>query len=174
MALTLEQLALASHAQRQAAEYERFLQEALSLYREMGDNFNLTRLLNQAGMIALEGANDATAQAFFVEAIRRALAAHGLVNIVDALAGLALLAMRQGDELFALTLAEAVLQHPASTQPAHNLAGQVQAELLARLPTDQVEAARWRAKATPLESLAAEVLKAKDGETSGSKQKSTP
>ncbi|MFZ4659907.1 MAG: ATP-binding protein [Caldilineaceae bacterium] len=162
-AVALEQLAMVSHAQHQAVAYERFMHEALTLYRTIGDNYNLTRLLNQAGMIALAGANDQPAHDFFAEAIQRALAAQLLAPVLDALAGLAMLFMRQGDALLALTVVEAILYHPASPQATRERVGEVQQELLARLPAAQVETARQQAKATSLESLAAEVVKAKVG-----------
>jgi tetratricopeptide (TPR) repeat protein len=145
-ALALEQLAQGNLILRQVAETERYLAEALALYQEIGDRWSHSRLLNFAGMLALERGDEVTAQQIFAQAFQIAVEGNTPPNALDALVGLATLRTNTGETLSAYTLAAAICHHPASTHQARDRAVQLQQSLAPQLTAAQVVTAQAQAQ----------------------------
>lgn len=152
--LGLEHLAANAQAMGDPAEARRLLEESASIYREIGDPWSLSRALNSLSQLALTLSDIAEAESSALHAFKAARDLEYSLNALDALAALAEIRARQGRSLSAFEMALFVLDHPASAQGAKDCAEKLVAELDAKLPREQVEMARARARSMNMDSLA--------------------
>ncbi|MCB0155157.1 MAG: AAA family ATPase, partial [Anaerolineae bacterium] len=151
--VTLEQMAIAMQANGDVTEGRWLLQESIDQFRDVGDSWFLSHALNLAGYFALAAADEAQALDSFKEAGHIAVAAQATPNILDALAGLAMLAARQDQPERALELASHILQHPASSQEAKDRAERLRVELGMQLTPPQPEAIHASGQPQSLERI---------------------
>jgi tetratricopeptide (TPR) repeat protein len=156
--VTLEQLAIAMQASGDEMEARWLLKESIDQFRDVGDTWFLSHALNLAGFFALGVGEDAQAYESFREAGQIAVAAQAPPNILDALAGLAMLFARQGQPEQALELTAHILQNPASGPEAKDRAENLRAELAAQLTPQQMEAVQTEVQADNLEAFVATLL----------------
>jgi predicted ATPase/transcriptional regulator with XRE-family HTH domain len=156
--LRLEQMAVAAQAREDYAEARRLFDESTMLYREIDDRWSWSRVLNLRGYFALLRGEEALARADFRQAIQIALAADVKPNVLDGLAGLALLSAQKGHYERALELATHVRQHPASPQEAKDRAEKLRAEVEDQLTPQQLESVQTRIQARSFEAVVQEIL----------------
>jgi tetratricopeptide (TPR) repeat protein len=124
--------------------------ESARLFQEIGDTHRLSRTLYHRGLNSMALGDSVGAQNDLCTALNLAYKGGFTPSTLNSLIGLAALESqrRAGQETFELVLY--IVQHPASTQETKNLALQLQIELEAKLPPEQVEAAEQN---TGLKSL---------------------
>ncbi len=161
--LCAERLADAAEAAGQAVEALTRYAESVALLREVGQPWNLARVLVAYGYCALGAGDEEVAAGCFAEALEIACAGQIYLPALDALAGIATLqAGRQGGAK-ALSLIRCILQHPAASQDARSRALRLRPELESRLTPDQITAAQAMARQSPCKEIPAGV--AHDHET---------
>jgi hypothetical protein len=110
------------------------------------------------GEIKVAGGDLKEARRLFLEALPMALEVQAMPLALDALIGLAYLAARQGQAEQALEISICVSCHPASTQEAKDRAEQLDAELEAELPPQQITALLANAQALAFEKIVEQLL----------------
>lgn len=159
-----------SRGGERVAEAIGWFRQSLALYREIGDRWSLARVLNLLGMALVQLDHHEEAAASFYEALTTALALETLPQALEALAGLAALALRAGAQEQALLLALSVETHPQASPKARERVGQVHQSLAAQLTCAQVEAIRQQVEHQSLVEFVEAVIHA---QTSGGESRRT-
>lgn len=94
----------------------------------------------------------------FEQALGLVQSARAIPFVLDALAGLAAIAVSEGRFERALELALPVLRHPASSQETKDQAERLRSEVEVQLTSHQIEAARAWAQAKTSEAIVTEIL----------------
>ena len=139
-------------------EARRLFDESIALYREIGDQWGWSRVLNLRGYFALLTGDVALARHVFLQAAQISLAAGVIPNVLDALAGLCSCCAQEGQRDRALELAILVLQHSASSQDSKDRAEKLRSELEMQLTPQQVDEARERVVDKSLQAVVQEIL----------------
>ena len=156
--LALEQQALLQQAQGRLAEAQPLLAEAHALALQIGDGWSRSRVLNLLGHLALATGDASTARQRFVEAYQLARRSDLLAHALEALAGLAGWLAAHGDRQRAMTLAQLVIDHHASSHPTRQRASQVKDAVTPQLTATELTAAQARLQNTSLDALVMEIL----------------
>ncbi len=151
--IMLERMAAAAQAGQDQTEAYNLLVKTVELYREIDDRWSLSRALNLLGQLSLKLDQVEQAQEYFKEAFNLAVAAQVMPNALNALAGLAALALEANNNLAALELVNYILEHPASPQETKDYAGQLLGLAEARLSQAQAVRAQMQAKAFNITEL---------------------
>jgi tetratricopeptide (TPR) repeat protein len=141
-AMLQEQLALVLHSTGNTGEAQGLCQASVNLYRELGDDWSISRALTLLGKFKLEAGEPAQAFQFFLDALEVAYQAHSYANALDALTGIAAIQAVNQNHLLAFELTWHILQNPNSTHRARTASQSLLEELEARLAPDQIEAAK--------------------------------
>jgi predicted ATPase/transcriptional regulator with XRE-family HTH domain len=150
--LALEHMAMFAEASGDHTEAVRLLDESIQLFRETGDYWSLSRTLTMAGHFALEEEDLILARQYFGEARETGLAAQAPPNVLKALEGFALLAVREGDPERAMDLTLFILGDPATPPDTKASLEKLCGALEVQLTSAQIETARCRAKTRTLAS----------------------
>jgi DNA-binding SARP family transcriptional activator/predicted ATPase len=156
--LALDGLGRVAYAERRYEEAKTFFSESASLFREMEDTHRLSRTLNHRGLNSISVGNTADAQEDFRAALSMSYEGGWIPTALYALTGLATLEIQREVAPSTLDLVCYILQHPASAQETKNLAAQLQAELEAKLPQGEIEAAHQRAGLKSLDEIVCRFL----------------
>ena len=158
ISLALEQMALVAKAGNDDNEAQRLFDESIEVSRETGDWWSLSRVLNQAGYFALEQGDITRARACFLEGCQAAQTAHVPPNILNSLAGLAEIHLRQGKNEHAMELTFYVLSDRASPPDTKQRAESMLAELERQLSPEQRDSIQKSAQSMPLEAMIQKIL----------------
>jgi predicted ATPase/transcriptional regulator with XRE-family HTH domain len=141
MSLALFGLGKIAYEEGRFQEAQSFFSESARLFQEIEDTHRLSRTLYHRGLNSMTLGDSLGAQNDFRTALKLAFEGGFTPSTLNALTGLAALGSQQkaSQEIFELILY--IVQHPASTQETRNLAVQLQREVEAKLPPEQVEAA---------------------------------
>jgi predicted ATPase/transcriptional regulator with XRE-family HTH domain/cytochrome c553 len=153
-------LGLAALAQDKLPEAETLIHYSLDVFNEFVTGWDIVLSLVYLGEIKAAAGDFLEARRIFLEALPMALEVQAIPLALDALVGLAYLAVQIGQAEQAMELAICVSCHPASTQEAKDRAGQLGAELEAQLTPQQVEGAQARARTRSLDVTVTELLNA--------------
>jgi tetratricopeptide (TPR) repeat protein len=125
-------------------EAQPLFSESAHFFQEIGDTHPLSRTLYHRGLNSMALGDCVGAQNDFYTALNLAYKGGFTPATLYALTGLAALESQRkvSQETFELVLY--IVQHPASTQETKDLAAQLQMELEAKLPPEQVEAAEQK------------------------------
>ena len=152
IALALEHMAMFTEASGDHSEAVRLLAESIQLFRETGDYWSLSRTLAMAGHFALEEGNLVQARQYFDEARETGLAAQAPPNVLKALGGLAMVSVQEENPDRAMELIFFILGHPATLPDTKASLEKLCGILEQKLTSDQIEAARTRARSRTLDS----------------------
>jgi tetratricopeptide (TPR) repeat protein len=130
--------------------------ESAALYTGMGEVRGYARVLIHQALNVLALGDAPRAEQSMMTALRLAQECGSGPVVLEALAGLAAVPSAAPEQR--LELASLVLEHPASTQDARNLAARVSAELRSHLRPEQFEAARRRACSQELAEVVRRLL----------------
>jgi predicted ATPase len=156
--MALDGLGLVAQSRGSRDQAGALFSEACALFKDIGEPRQLARVLNHQGHNWLALGDATSAKASLCAALRLAHQCGSSPATLEALAGLA--ALRAQAEAWdqALELASLVLEHPASTPEAKNVAARVNAQLQPHLASELIESARQRARANDLAEVAQRVL----------------
>ena len=155
----LNGLGLLAQAQGEYSESQYLFREALRLYREIGDSWMTALALNHLADATSALGDAEEARRIYREALQIATDAQTVPIALDALVGLALRIVSDGDAARAMELLTHVHDHPAASKLTQDRAGTVIGRLAGELASDVVADARSRAKAQRFEVLARETLR---------------
>ncbi len=127
--VVLERMALAEQARGDIARARQLLGESIELFEEIEDLWSYTRVLTYLGRLIFSEGDPGKAWQVYTWALRTAVNAHMYPNALDALAGLAEVLSAEGNKEFALELTAQVINHPAATQSARQLAEHLRDEI---------------------------------------------
>lgn len=141
------------------AEYQgakQLFQESLTIFKEIGNQWGVISTQIKLGYVAEMLEENAVAKGYFKDALALALEIQAVPLLLDALAGLALLMITEGnsDQEFVLELLALILNHPASSQDTRDRAARLLAELEPQLPVQ----AQLGQPAKTLEALVVKLL----------------
>jgi predicted ATPase/DNA-binding SARP family transcriptional activator len=122
------------------AESADWFRKALALYRQIGDWWSVAHVLNNLGETLRRLGDRAAATAAFAEAAALAHSVQVEPTLLDALTGLATLALENGDADQAWHLAMAVEGHPQSSTQARQRGRQICQALAHSMPPPSPEA----------------------------------
>jgi predicted ATPase len=146
-AMLQEQLAMVSHAKGNHSVAQELCQASVVLYRELGDEWSISRALILLGNFMLEEEKPSQAGQFFRDALQVAYQSHSFANALDAIAGIAAIQAINQQDLLACELCLYILHSPYSTHRAQKAGNRLLKELEFRLTPDQVSAAKAAAQA---------------------------
>jgi hypothetical protein len=152
-AMLQEQLSRVLHSKGDISEAQERCQASVVLYRQLGDEWSVSRATNLLGNFKLEEEKPAQAQQFFLDALEIACKSHSFANALDAITGIAIIQAINQEYLFAFELSLHVLQSPNSTHRAQNASNRLLKDLEARLTPDQIREAKASAKAQALDQI---------------------
>ena len=147
--------ALSRHDHRRAGVY---LEEGLTLFREIGDRAAIAQTLINLGHVACALDQTPAARERYAEALGTAVELNAAPMILEILAGVACLRAQEGAAEPALELIGLALHHPGTNSDIKALAEPLLATLRDRLPSEVVESALARGRASDLQTTAAEML----------------
>ena len=158
MSLALFGLGKIAYVEARYKEAQPFFSESARLFQESGDTHPLSRTLYHRGLNSMALGDSSGAQNDFCTALKLAFDGGFKPATLYALTGLAALETQQkaSQETFELVLY--ILQHPSSTQETKNLAAQLQKELQAKLPQQDIEAAERHIESKSLDDFVRQVL----------------
>jgi len=159
IAVSLNGLGLVSQALGDGFEAERFFRESIAIWREIGDDGDLAETLNNLGYTLMANRELPEAEQSFLEALLIAQKAEVVPIVLNAVLGLAHLRSQAGAPEAALALLPHILQHPASPQETKDRAAQLNVELSAQLPLQQVTAIQTHANDRLLQEVVTDILK---------------
>ncbi len=151
--LGLEQTAAIAQATGQQAEARRLLGESAAMHREVGDLWSLARVLDALSQLEFDLNDLEQADQDAKEAIKAAVEGQFYANGLEALATLAGIRARQGDNLIALEFALVVLGQPASTWDARDRAEKVRIQIGNSIAPHEIAAAQSCVNSWSLESI---------------------
>ncbi|MGE5248665.1 MAG: tetratricopeptide repeat protein, partial [Bacteroidota bacterium] len=156
--LSLDGLGKIAYAEGRCEEAQRYFAESAGVFRDLGDKHRLSRTLNHQGLNRLALHQASEAQEDFGTALRLAYEGHFTPAALNALAGLAALAVHQeaGEETLELVLY--ILEHPASSQETRDLAARLKEELGAGLTPAEMDRVHRLAGAKTLDDFVRPVL----------------
>lgn len=149
----LDSLGQLTYAQGRHDEAQAFFLEAADQFREMGDRMSLCRVLCHQGFNSLALHNSSEAQIAFQDALKTAQEGGIIPVALNALAGLASLEAQQKASQGTLELVLYILQHASSSQETKDRATRLRAELEAKLPQEEIQAAQQRAASKSLDEV---------------------
>jgi tetratricopeptide (TPR) repeat protein len=153
MSLALVALGKIAYAEGHYEEAQPFFSESARLFKEIGDTHRLSRTLYHRGLNLMALGDSAGAQNDFCTALHLAYKGGFTPSTLNALTGLAALESRQKASQQNLELVLYIVQHPGSTQETKDLAKQLHAELEAKLPSEEIEAAEQHIELKSLDEL---------------------
>ena len=136
------------------------MRQSVSQLREIGDSMLMADALVDWGVVARASRAYSESKQYLLEALRTAMETQIDPVALQASLEIAVIEMIKGNKELALELVIHVLQHPYTHQEVRDRAERLQAELLAQLTPQQIEAIQAQAQAKNLESLAQEILAA--------------
>jgi predicted ATPase/transcriptional regulator with XRE-family HTH domain len=125
----LERMALAEQAAGNTGRARKLLEESIQLFKDIEDLWSYTRVLSYQGHLAYSDGDQEQAWRVYIQAFQTAVNARLYPNALDALAGLAEVFSSVGNKRFTLESTQQVLNHPAATQEARQLAERLQSEI---------------------------------------------
>ena len=158
-ALALNTLGFVAHAQGQYPEACSRLEESLALFRELGDHWNMARVLSHLGYTLHAMGASAEGYERFLAALELAIKAKAHPSVLDAVIGLATLLQEQGQIEPAAELCSHVLGQPIGSRRTRNRAEKLWSGLKASLPQEQLVVLQERVRATPFETVVAELAR---------------
>jgi tetratricopeptide (TPR) repeat protein len=114
------------------------------VHRELGDLRTLSMVFNHQGYNSLTFGDIIGAHNSFITVLRLAREGSYMPTTLDALVGLAMITVEDGDDEHALELVVHVLQHQVAAHDTLTRAERLQAELQTRLTKQQLEALQTR------------------------------
>ncbi len=156
--LSLEELAEVAEIRGDMVQARHFCQESITLYRQTGDEWSLSRALNRLG--ALELAANLAARQSFLEALGIAFRGSYSANLLDALYGIAAIEAGEGRALHALELVLPIIDDPSATVTTKDLAEKLRTRLEAGLTEEEIRSAGARAPGETLKDVVQAVLAA--------------
>lgn len=157
-AMLQEQLAMVMHSTGNTSDAHQLCQASVDLYRELGDEWSISRALNLLGNFKLEEDEPTQALRFFLDALEVAHKAHSYANALDALTGIAAMQAIHQDDVLAFELTLHILQNPNSTHQAQKASHRLLEELEARLTPQQIDLAQTRAGKESFDDVVAQIL----------------
>ena len=152
VAMCLNNLATVEYGRGDYLAAERYAQQSLAIYREIGERVFSTYAEVWLGMIAAAQGDDIGAQHWFTTGMAHSLTV-GLIPIgLRALSGLAGVARRVGDDERAAALVGFALAHPSANSSVRDMAEPLLAELQAHMHATQLEVALARGRNLTLEA----------------------
>jgi tetratricopeptide (TPR) repeat protein len=148
-----EQLAQILNTSGKFVEAEQLCQASIALYKELGDDWSLSRAVNLLGMVKLAMGDCTEAQNHFAYALEIAFNAKSYTNVIDALTGIAEAQAKNRNDFLALELTYHILQSPFSTHQAQGASNRLLTELEARLTPPQIELAKALARTQSLDQI---------------------
>ncbi len=143
--LSLNQLGLVFRAKGEYEEASRLFRESLALLREIQEFWGMLQALNSLGAVYLTLGAHPEARSAFCESLSIAGPEQILPEALDALVGMAYIAMEEGDLEEALAMVLLALNHPLIRVESKALAGGMCLKLTGLLTPQKVEAAhRWK------------------------------
>jgi len=155
LAFTQQNIGMFAYMARDTEKAKHFLENALRFLRERNDAWLCVITLNSLGWLHIEADHGSAAEAKFAEALRIAVKAHFIPNMLNALVGLATVRAKVAPHVLNATLAHYALVHPNSDQETRQHAERLRLLLATILTPQQIEAARTQAQQATLESLVA-------------------
>jgi predicted ATPase/transcriptional regulator with XRE-family HTH domain len=136
--VALERMALAEQSAGNLEQARQLLEDSNRLFKEIEDLWSYTRVLTHLGRLALSEGDLEQASMVYEQAFRTAVNARMYPNALEALAGTAEVLSARGETGLALEITAQVLNHPAATQAARQLAGELREEIEMNM-ADQTE-----------------------------------
>lgn len=127
-----------------AKDGSQLCRESLAAFKDIGDNWTLTQVLNSLGWAQWDSGDHSAAWATFREAYDRARRAEVPPRALEAALGLATIGAADGHVELAWSLVTQVIDHAAALAETRTRAKRLQAELAARLTVEQQAAVRAR------------------------------
>jgi predicted ATPase/transcriptional regulator with XRE-family HTH domain len=133
--------------------------KSLDTFTELGGSWWVARVLADMSWSFFALGNDSKAEQTWRESLRIAVNVRGTPVALEALAGLAILQAKRGNNMeYALELLLIVLNHPASFQKTKNRASDLRAELEAQLTPTQIEVIQAQARERTFEAVVEDLL----------------
>lgn len=158
IAWSLNGLGTVAYAVGQYPEAKRLCQESLTLFSEIGNQLGMMDSLNRMGYVTLALGQPQIAKDYFLKSIKIAAATQTPSMALDALMGMAMFLMEEGEKERAIELLALPQHHPASWQIFKDRAANLLAELEVELPSEVVSTALEQGKVRGLEMTVAELL----------------
>jgi tetratricopeptide (TPR) repeat protein len=151
--LGLEQMALIAQSKGDWNEAHQMLDESVELHRKVGDLWSLSRALNAMSQLNISCRELDEAERHAMEGLQSAIQGEFYSNALDTLATLAQVYAIQEKYLASMELTLFVMTHASSTRNAMATAEKLYADLLGKLASREIEAARLRAQSTSLQTF---------------------
>jgi DNA-binding SARP family transcriptional activator/predicted ATPase len=148
------------YALQQFGEAKQLYQESLAIYEEIGDRWGMALSSTHLGYANCALGHYQEAEGYLDRALRLAMEIGVLPVALAALAGVANLLVRKGEQRRALELLAVVLHHPASEQETKDRIKRLLSELEGHLPrAGMMVQARGQGKGRALEEVVEDVLR---------------
>jgi hypothetical protein len=139
------------------AEAPAWFHQCLEIYHTIGDQWSRSRVLNSLGE-AQHHLGDPAAPSTFRQAARSAIGVEAMPQLLEALAGLAAIALHEEHYARALGIAYVVEQHPHINVRTKERINQVRQRALERLTIEEVAAIKAQSSTQPFETLVETIL----------------